>query len=253
MRNKFLMTLTAALLAACGSEAEVSEGITVDTAATNSRARSVAVSDPTSESKIFRTDADMRIELQAGYLNVLPLELVKDCGTVASLKSFSPLATAYAHAGHGDGASGAGLINVVEPDDTSFALGALPAAPGTYCGVRIGLAPLVVAKHGGDVTPVAGSMLTAYPCYYPSSAGVPEPAAAGTSHTCIKAVVTAAPTDALLRFATPMTVSGSGKSLTLALRYDLWFDGVDMSTLATDSTQQARWAANVMQSVVIKP
>lgn len=252
-KHVVMMVMTAFLLAGCGSEAEVSAGLEVELKATNTRLRPVPVGLPSAEeasTKIFRTNEDQRIELQAGYLNLLPLELLRDCGSLAARRWPSLIGSAQAHGAAGD-ASGAGLIDVVEPDGSEFDLGALAPAPGTYCGIRVALAPLVVDSASGDFPPQPGSLLSAYPCYYPDSAGVPEPLAAGTPHSCIQVVVPARPAETLLRFAEPVQVrpGDAPVHLTLGVRYDTWFDGLDMAALPGSAEEQAKLLENLWASL----
>jgi hypothetical protein len=200
----------------------------------------------------FRRSDGLRIDLQLGLLNLVPVEL-EPCGLeVARLVSrlgeyLNPIGAADAHSEGGEVVDGP--INVVELDEAGFDLGSLTPAPGDYCGVVVELQPGAAAKHGGELdTGMGGAWVNVAPCYYPGTVGVSdEEAETATAHSCIQAKFIGAARRVTLPFAHPASLDAANRLLAVAIvvRYEEWFEDIDMALLATDAVQQAKLADNV--------
>ncbi len=207
--------------------------------------------------KTFRRGDGMKIDLQLGLLNLMPVEL-QSCGVSVSglLDTLGGLLVgkAHAHAGHG-GEAPAGAINVVAEDGTEFDLGSLLAGPGRYCGLVVALQPgmaAVTPKHGDGLdTDMSGTSVNVAPCYYTTTVGMTdEEAAAETEHLCIQARFQGPARTVSLPFA-PVTLDHANRHLrvTVTTHYESWFDDIDMTLLAEDADQQRRLAENVEASL----
>lgn len=230
----------------------------------------------------FRAKDGRRVDLQAGYLNLLPLELEQICDGVALMfKALpSPIADAIAHAGHGAEPAGSGdssgtssgAINVAKPDKTQFDMGRLAAESGTYCGIRIGFVPIgsavatapksaettsVTPKHGGDLSADAAAYFHTYPCSYaaspiPDVPGLPvnKQPNAQQENGCVKPPASKnAIAPVLIKFSKPVTMeSGKRYALSVQINYDRWFDDVDIAKLETDAGEQAKVVENMRKS-----
>lgn len=211
----------------------------------------------------FRRSDGMRIDLQLGLVNLVPVELAPCANTAARLKTLTdalnPIGTATAH-GDSGGEAPAGAIDAAAAAGTEFDLGSLLARPGTYCGLVVELQPGTDsghdAKHGGTLdTSLDGVAVNVAPCYYPGTVGLSDQdAAAVTAHACIQAKAAPLAKTVTLPFAAPVTLDGRHRMLTLsvAARYEEWFDGIDMTRLATDSTEQDRLAGNIAAALHVR-
>lgn len=207
------------------------------------------------ELKRYRRNDGMVIELQLGLLNLAPVELIACPSTSAALghllKTLNPLGTAYAHSDH-EGTPPAGPVSVVEADGTEFDLGSITAEPGSYCGLTVELMPAEsgsLAKHGDLDTSLDGYAVNVAPCYYPGSVGKTDAEAeAETEYHCTQAKVGTTFRHFDLMFSAPVTVDNQHRTLdlTVVTRYEEWFDGVDMSLLEGDPTQQAKLMDNIV-------
>ncbi|WP_428309781.1 MbnP family copper-binding protein [Hydrocarboniphaga sp.] len=209
-----------------------------------------------SEYVSFRRSDGVKIDLQLGLLNLVPIEL-QSCGTTVGLlmqrfaRELSPIASAYAHGGDG-GDAPEGAISVVEGETTD--LGALTARPGRYCGIVVELQPgqATPASDSGLDTSLEGAAINVAPCYYATAAGLSDEAAAAvTTHSCIQAKYSGDKRRVTLPFTTPVTLDAASRELaiSIAVRYEEWFENVDFTKLATDAAEQARLADNVAGSL----
>lgn len=239
------------------------------------------VSNPAASNSVqsFRTKDGRRVDLQAGYLNLLPIELVTSCDALALMRrSLWPIASASAHGGSGGGSTGtasgssSGAINVAKPDQSKFDMGRLAAEPGTYCGLRMTFVPIgddeavapksghsrdVSPRHGGDLSADESAYFHVYPCSYAASP-LPEvpglPIQLQPNAQQEEACVNAAPTKTaiapvLLKFAQPLVLAtGRSAALVIQMHYDRWFDDVDIPKLPTDAVEQAKLVQNMRQS-----
>lgn len=228
------------------------------------KALSSNAADDGADEKVFRRSDGMRIDLLLGLVSVAPVELQScDGELVATLKrvtlALNPIATAQAHAV--ETAEGATVIDVMD-QGASFDMGELTAKPGTYCGIVLALVPgpsnaaassAAVPKHGDALDEsMAGASINVAPCYYDDTQSLSDAAAAAaTSHHCLQAKYTGATRQFTVKFPAPVTLDSAHRHLPLQLvtRYEEWFDGVDMSLLASDSSQQAALADKVVQSI----
>jgi hypothetical protein len=200
--------------------------------------------------KSFRRADGLRIDLQLGLFNLAPIALEPCDGNVARwLERLNPIGTAVAH-GAGEELP-ASLVDVMDEEGTVFELGAVAAEPGTYCGLVVEIQPgeAVEAKHGGALDEsMAGALVNVAPCYYPGTEGLSdEAAAAATAHHCVQAKVLGEERALTLPLATPVTLDADRRNvaLTVAARYETWFDDLDMDLLATDAAQQVKLGDNV--------
>ncbi|WP_341916799.1 MbnP family copper-binding protein [Hydrocarboniphaga effusa] len=207
----------------------------------------------------FRRSDGVRIDLQLGLLNLVPIEL-EACPSSAAARllqvarQLSPIASAQAHAGH-DGEAPEGAISVTQGEDTD--LGTLIAAPGRYCALIVELQPGAaaknIAKHGDELdASLAGASINVAPCYYPATVGLSDAEAnAATAHACTQAKYTGEARRVRLPLMTPITLGADQRAadLTIAVRFEEWFEGVDFATLSGSATQQARVADNVAASL----
>lgn len=211
---------------------------------------------------VFRRDDGMKIELELGLLNLVPIELQK-CGTSVSaarlLDALNPIGSALAHAGedHG-GEPPEGAVSVIPSDGGEFDLGTLAAAPGRYCGVVVELQPGAagaVPKHGDELdVDMTNTLVNVAPCYYNGTQDLSDAQAlAASAHSCVQVKVQTAARRLTLPFAAPVTLDGGNKSLALSVvtRYEEWFNGVDFATLAGNSLEQAKLLDNIAASLYV--
>lgn len=243
---------TCGVLAGCSSGSE-QEGVTVTLSAVAKGTAEPHLDDPAgakqggSEIKTFRRGDGMRIDLDAGLLSLVPVALQRCDGSSASLgdrlDALSPLAAAWAHGGGGE--TPAGAINVVKEDGTVFDLGSLLPAPGEYCGVQVERVPGVDETFGGYSVVVG-------PCYYPGTVGLGDVEAdAVEDHSCVEVQAGTEVRSFTLPFTWPVTLDAANRelSLTVVVRYEEWFDGIDMVTLVSDPAQQQRLLDNIAETM----
>jgi hypothetical protein len=261
----FLAAFVFAALAACDSTGSRSDGIEVAVTAVpvgaahdhdDGHHAKQAPAKHSSESYVtFRRGDGMKIDLQLGLVNLVPVEL-QGCDSLTArlrrgLAPLSPLSVAYAHAGH-DGEAPEGAISVVGGHETS--LGTLIAGSGRYCGIVVELRPGTAAgKHGGGLdTTLNGVAVNVAPCYYPTTVGLSdEEAAVVTAHSCIQASAQRATRRLTLSFPVPAVLDAANMDLnvTVAAYYEAWFEDIDFAAMPEDETQQAVLADNVVASL----
>jgi len=209
------------------------------------------------ETVSFRRGDGMKIELQLGLINVVPVALQSCEATVADLgrslaRSLNPVAPVLAHGSEG-GEAPEGAVSVIGSDGTG--LGSLKVSPGRYCGLIVELQPggPTTAKHGGTLdTSMVGAAVNVAPCYYESTVGLSDAEAEAVgAHHCVQAKYSGASRRLSLPFTTPVMLDQANRELelTVAVRYEEWFDNIDFATLATDTAQQAKLADNVAASL----
>ena len=250
---KHSLTVTAAALlisglAACGQTGSRNDGIEVGVKAlplgapTHAPHDTAAKSTPTGESFVqFRRSDGMRIDLQLGYLNLLPVALETcDLPLAARLAPFNPLGSALAHGGHG-GEAPDGALTVVGGEAVS--LGSLRVTPGRYCGLQVA------------VSSVDGALGGVAPCYYPTTLGLDDSAAlAASEHSCVEAEARGATRTVTLPFSSPVVIETPDdlSELTVTAQYERWFDEVNMATLSADTLQQDRLLQNMLASLQVR-
>lgn len=254
-------TLLAALalslgLSGCGASGSSEDGITVGVSAvaqgtaTHSHDEAAAEADEHGELlKSFRRADGMKIEMQTGLLNLVPVGLeacaIASAGLEQLLQGLNPLASAQAHSGHTEGPAGA--VDVILEDETVFDLGSLAPTSGTYCGLKLRLTP-------GSADALAGVSTRVGPCYYPDSVGLSdEDAEAVTAHSCLDVATGSEDLSFTLPFTAPVELGTDRRELALTLtnRYEEWFDGIDMSLLETDAGQQQKLLDNVVAAITV--
>lgn len=206
----------------------------------------------------FRRNDGMLIELERGLLNLQPVELV-GCNTAAAwLSRFAPMGVAQAHAAHGAGEAPDGVLDVAANDADGFSLGSVVATPGTYCGLKLRYEPMTSAKHsdgGGSLS----KGITLSPCYYPQTRELDDAAVAAVTaddpHRCAEIAMLEAAREFTLALPAPVTLDANNRTLdlTLAVRYEEWFDDVDLDQAANNQAQQARLIANIERSLSLLP
>lgn len=248
-----VLLLTAAVfLAACGQTGEREEGIEVGTSAVNeksaeSQAKALA-SDAQASGEViakhdhgdttvqsFYRDDGRKIDLQKGFLNLFPVELVP-CG-VARFKPFDAiLPRAYAHAGE-EHPVDASVIDVSLADGTLWPLGELSATPGRYCGLRVAVVPVTSSTAAPDEVDMSGSGLYVAPCYFYDDA---DP----TQHYCFSLSVAGGSEELLLPFDAPLELNRERRHAELSLHvvYDRWFDGLDLDGYPASGTTEEKAA-----------
>jgi len=227
-----------ALLAGCGQTGSREEGIVAAIDAVNEKAgaRAKHEADPTTQS--FNRADGRRIDLQKGFVNLVPFEL-EPCGVALQLNPLDwLLPAAQAHAGEeheGSGADGA-IVDVSLADGTRWELGEVSPPAGRYCGLRVALVPVVAATAAPDAVDMSGSGLYLASCYYYDS-----PADA-SSHYCFKLRLAGGSDDAVLVFAEPLVFDRGRKQarITVRLQYDRWFDGLALDGYPVGGTQEEK-------------
>ena len=260
-RAAAVAALSCAALAACSGNGEREAGIEASLRAMPMGAHASSHhegGEGHADYRQFRRADGMRIDLQLGLVNLVPVAL-EACPTVGAgvgrmLELLNPIGAAVAHAGHG-GTPPAGAVNAVGEGNGMVDLGSLIAGPGRYCGVRVALQPGggATAKHGGELdTGLDGVGINVAPCYYPDTVGVPDDAIDGISaHSCVQARAATQPRQITLPFSAPVTLDAEHRQLdlTVVLRYEEWFDGIDMTQLADSAAEQARLVDNVLAAM----
>lgn len=252
------------LLAACsdGSNEEGIEitlkAVPVGTAAHHHDDAATTAAAKSEEVLSFRRSDGTRIDLQLGLVNLVPIELVRcETSTAALLldyaRQLSPIGSAVAHGDEGGEAPEGSVSVAVE----ATRLGTLVAKPGEYCKLIVELQPGTedksLAKHGGELdTSMDGASVNVAPCYYPGTSGLSDDeAAAATAHHCVQTKFTGSARRVTLPLVDPVTLDSTHRELelTVALRYEEWFESIDFETLTTDVAQQAKLADNVAASM----
>lgn len=265
IRNAFLAALAAALLSACGSEGSSREGIeiTVKALAQGAPHHHHDAEDPADaaskaehgEIKSFRRSDGVRIDLQLGLINLAPVEL-QACPSLARLiDRLNPIGSAYAHSGDG-GAVPEGPVNLIEEDGTAFGLGEFKAGPGTYCGIVLEIqsgAATAAPKHGGELdTDMTDTLVNVSPCVYAGTEGLSDAdAAAATSHHCFQTKLKGEERRISLPFSAPVILDRDHLTLdlTLVVRYEEWFENLDLTLFETDPAEQDKLLDNVAASL----
>lgn len=260
-----VVTLITVLLGACDSTGSRSNGIEATIKATpigaghahqqqTEAARASDAKSGDSSHVSFRRGDGVKIDLQLGLVNLVPVEL-QGCDRLAGwlrrgLAPLNPLPGAWAHSGHA-GEAPEGAISIVGTHQTR--LGTLVAAPGRYCAIVVDLLPgAATSKHGGELdTSLDGVAVNVAPCYYPTTAGLSdEDAAAVSAHTCTQAKAQRVTRRITLPFAAVvLDAANPDLDVTIATHYEEWFEQIDFAALATDAAQQALLADNVAGSL----
>ncbi|MGH6960537.1 MAG: hypothetical protein ACREE7_08650, partial [Dongiaceae bacterium] len=181
----------------------------------------------------FTRDDGRRIDLQKGFVNLFPVELVR-CELAFNLWE-ALLPAAWAHGGAGS--TDVSIIDVSQADGTGFALGELSATPGRYCGLRVALVPVASATAAPDEVDMSGSSLYVAPCYFYDDA---DP----TKHYCFTLSVAGGSDELLLDFASPLELDADHRhaELTVAVTYDGWFNGLDLEGYPAAGTAEEKTA-----------
>ncbi len=241
-----VVLLSSALGVGCDSGGSSEPGIqtTIKAVAQSGRPHAETGEDARLDKLIFRRSDGTKIELQVGLLNLVPIEL-NHCESTAGLSvrplldALNPVATAYAHGGI-DGSAPAGAISVA---DEEAELGRLSAAPGRYCGLVVEIRTSSVPDTG-----LSNAAISVSPCYYAGAIGLSdEEAEAVTAHHCILSKFSIVPYRFTLPFGSAVTLDSAKRQLdlTVLVRYEEWFDGLDFELLKADPEEQARLRDNI--------
>lgn len=234
------------LLCGCGSGGSGSSEEGIEVALSLSNARSARNRDvpPAEEGQTFYTAEGKRIDLENGLVNVSVVGLI-GCPFALrdALESLGRFLVSSAVA-HGNAIEAPeGVLDVSHPDGTILDLGRLPALPGAYCGLALGLNALPSDVPGGD----EGALAYLAPCYYPDSGTVPDIPGAPTqpdevNHDCYQFSVSGTALEIRLGLPEAMTLDRARRHAALAVtvEYDTWFDGVDVPALAEGDAQAAQ-------------
>lgn len=179
--------------------------------------------------KSFRRASGERVDLEAGWVGVQVVGLGR-CASVARLGGDllngvlgSLVGSAHAHGAHHGEAPG-GTVDVVQVADGELRDFSLVApAPGSYCSAELRL-----IRVASDEPPLASARVA--PCYYPDSAGVPDPLSSATPHECWVQSVPHESASFSRELDQPVTVTAENPlaKLALSVDYSIWFDGLDM-------------------------
>lgn len=235
-----------AVTSGCGGSGSGSSepGIEADFSMSNVRSARNQGAPPAEAGQTFYTAEGKRIDLENGFFSVSVVGLT-GCSSAMTdfIRALGGFLVASASA-HGNAAEAPeGVVDVSEADGSRFALGLLPATPGTYCGVELELLPLPPEARGGDV----GALVYLAPCYYPDSGTIPDVPGAPTqpdevNHSCYQIPVQAAAPAVRLAFARPLTLDSANRNalITITVEYDTWFDGVDVPALSGGNAQASQ-------------
>lgn len=218
MKKIIISLCAAAVLSACGSN-EVVEGQHTEVSLTNLKSKTATTDTGEGTTKQFVRAADgKQFQLETGLINVLPLELIP-CTSARALPSL--ISSAYAHGA--DEASPGGVLDVSQADGTVQALGELPIAPGSYCSVRVALAPVVGAPVTAGAIDMNGSSLYVNACYYYKSGTGGD----SSTHYCFPLKIAGSSAAYTVPVSQPMTFAPGGntpQAISIAVNYDKWFD-----------------------------
>lgn len=220
MKNIFVLIALALALQACTSN-QSEEGTHAEISMINQKSKPETTDVGEATTKQFVRSSDgKQFQLETGLLNVLPVELVS-CSGVSALRPLAGLvSSAYAHGA--DEVPPGGVLDVSQADGTRIELGEISLAPGTYCGVRVALAPVLGAPVVEGTVDMNGSSFYVNACYYYNS-GVGGDT---TSHYCFPIKIPGASGNELLEIDPPITVNAGDRhgEATVVVNYDRWFD-----------------------------
>ncbi len=266
IRDYFLGLGVLTLVAACGS-GSIHEG-----AQARITAKAVGVSSDThdhadggdnhakhsAEYITFRNADGVRIDLQRGQVNLVPVE-IKACTTVATLMKQAGafvLGSAWAHAGEHIDSEPTNYLDALS-EDAAY-IGALPLETGRYCGVVVAFDPIApISKHGAADGDLSGHFASLSPCYFFHTAELSdEEYAAGdydTTHSCVDFQAGHESGTLELDFPEPVSITAEQHHLLIELGayHETWFDGVAMDDVASVAAEQAKLIANIKSSIYI--
>ena len=240
-----LSILLALLLTACGSgQSSRDPGITVDFNLEIPAGGAPAGSKPLA----FRNTEGVDIVLEQAWVVLWSQTLTADCGGPEFVRLPGRwldwwISSAQAHAGSDPRVQPVPhAIELVAESGTRRALGAIHPPPGIYCGVRVDLRRADSDTVGlPENPPLLERSVFLQGRYRTNAMQAPAPFVFETGRTLI-------PAQRL--FPTPLTLSADQPHarVTLRIRYDRWFDGVELSRL-DDPTQQDLLLYNISASV----
>lgn len=217
----------AVLLAACAEGQIDADGTLVEVM--SQAAPSDTATPRAAGTKSFRRASGERVDLEAGWVGVQVIGLGR-CSSVASLGAdlldgvlATLVSSAHAHRAHHGEAPG-GTVDVVQVADGVLRdFSVVAPAPGSYCSAELRL-----IRVASDEPPRASARVA--PCYYPDSAGVPDPMSSATPHECWVQSVPHESANFSRDLDQPVTVTAESPLARLAVSvdYSIWFDGLDM-------------------------
>ena len=266
LRTLFLGLIGLSLGACDSTSGSIHEGaqarFSVTAVGANSDEHSSAESDQHSKHSssyvTFRNAEGVRIDLQVGQVNLVPVEL-KPCVTLASwFESIGQglIGSAWAHSGAHEDDEPTAVLDALS-DEAKF-IGSLALEVGDYCGIMLAVEPISAASGASDNgSELTGHAVDVYPCYFHNTAHLSdeEYAAGGydTSHSCVQFQAGSALSTLELDFSQAVTISAERHHLDigLAAHVDTWFDGVAMDDVASDAGEQAKMLSNIRNSIYI--
>ena len=206
----------------------------------------------------FRSAEGVRIDLQVGQVNLVPVEIKRCTSLTTMLESIGQglIGAAWAHSGAHEDDEPTALLDALS-DEANF-IGSLALEVGDYCGIVLAVEPVAAqSAASNDSTELAGHGVNVYPCYFHNTAHLSdeEYAAGGydTSHSCVQFQAGSDVTTMELDFNQVVSISAERHHLEigLAAHIDTWFDGVAMDDVASDEDEQARMLSNIRNSIYI--
>lgn len=201
--------------------------------------------------KSFSTTEGAEVTIYRGYLVLWSATLKNACaqpGFVSVEPSWLDwmVAPAHAHAAADPTRlSVPNVINLRNPDRAEVALGVIGPPPGSYCGVTVELLKADADTRGlpQDIDMI-GRTLYLEGAYVAAPGEKPVPFTVDTGRSLL-------PAHRLLAFPLDLGESNRSARIVIGIRYDRWFDGVDLAQL-DDPLQQAQLFSNVVDSIYLR-
>jgi len=229
------------------SSSSTNNGITVTVMATPQQSPDAVGQIPKvpAGAKTFRNSENTQITLSKAYLVMWSVQLETDCQAHNFTKLFNfllPAAQAHAEATPTK-LDTPNVINLLAEDSVEIKLGTIQPPPNTYCGVSIEFAKADEDAHGlpEDVNMVNRTVYLEgqYSLSGSNNSGV----------FTLDTAKTLLPKYALLKEPLNLSASNLSGRVSVSVRYDRWFDGLNLPVLATDEAQQDLLFSNLNFSV----
>jgi hypothetical protein len=240
-----LLSILLAMLAGCGSSGgSSSAGTQVLLSATPS---AITLPAKSAGPKTITNSSGDAVTLNTAYLVISSVTLESSCGTSFStmlddiFDSFIPAANA--HTTSTPTSTGEPyVIDILAGDNIPVSVGSVAPPAADYCGATIDLlaADADANKLPGNVDMVGRSVYIE--ADYVLFGGGIGSFTINTSRALL-------PRDLLFSALMMLSASNLNGSATLAINYDTWFDGVDLTTVDTDSAQLTQLLNNITDSI----
>lgn len=200
--------------------------------------------------KTFRNSENTQITLSKAYLVIWSVQLETDCHAHNFTELWRPLfnfllPTAHAHAEATPTKLGTpNVIDLLAEDSVEIKLGTIQPPPNTYCGVSIEFAKADEDAHGlpENVNMINRTVYLEGQYLLSGRSGV----------FTVDTAKTLLPKYALLKEPLHLSASSLTGKMSVNIRYDRWFDGLNLAVLATDETQQDLLFNNLNASVKLQ-